>query len=190
MTALGPRRSSASHDIDKRQRSGRLLVAAPRHVLVRAHQHEPAPVEVIRLRWLHIQNRQRHPPVCRSSNEARDGRRRVESKQGVGRTQGVVKRPAAFEPEVGCATSRNCGRGERAHGVGRLLLAVVGDDRRTIVVVAEIQAAAALLFDVERISFLADARTRGISHGILPLDIRGYAMPLQHDPLCDIGDQA
>src|SRR4030095_16802150 len=112
--------ASTADEIDKVQRSGRFFVAAPRHVLIRSHQHEVAPIKVTRLRYLHIQNRKRHIPACSRFDQARDGSRWVEAKKGVIRTKRIVKRAPAFQPQMRRTTSRNHGGSKRTHSVFRL----------------------------------------------------------------------
>ncbi len=81
---------------------------------------------------------------------------------------------------MGHARTRNCGRREIAHRVGRRRFTVIGDDRRSIIIVAEIQSGAAILLDIEIISGLAERSTRGMPARRIVLDLGRHASPLRH----------
>src|SRR4051794_13883958 len=60
----GGRIKSAAHEIDQIAWRGRLLIAAPRHVLVRTYQDELVRIDWLRIRGIDIEHGQRHgaPP--------------------------------------------------------------------------------------------------------------------------------
>ena len=70
----------------------------------------------------------------------------------------------------------------------RRLLPVICDDRRSIVEVAEIEAAAALLLDVERVGELSGGGALGLANRIQSLDVRRQLVALYHHLVSDVGD--
>src|SRR5258708_764319 len=129
-------------------------------MLVGTHEHEIAPIERARIGILDIKDGERHAPLRRRADEARNADIRVEAQERVIRSEGVVERPAKTQPQMRRSASRNGGRRKVTDAVRRMRFAVVGDDWRVVVEVAEIQSGTAILLDVEIVSLMTDALAR------------------------------
>src|SRR5262245_34252817 len=67
------------------------------------------------------------------------------------------------------------------HCVRGVPLAVISDDRRMLIEVAEVETATALPLDVDLISFLADSGANGVADGSWLFDLDGYFASLLYD---------
>src|SRR6266853_1828697 len=85
---------------------------------------------------------------------------RVEPQKRELRPHCIVKRAAVFTPQVRRAATRHARRRVAVHGVGRMFGAVIGDDRRAIVVGAEIETGAGILLDVDFVGETANLPPR------------------------------
>ncbi len=61
---------------------------------------------------------------------------------------------------------------EVAHGVGRGGLAVIGDDRRALIVVAKVETGAAILLHIEVVGGLSDRGAHALALGAVSFDLR------------------
>ena len=106
-------------------------------------------------------------------------RRRVAPQQRVARPERVVERAPVAQPEMRRAAARH-GRGrEVVHRVGGRRLAVVGDDRRGVVEVAEVQPAAAVLLHVQVVGGPADPRAHRVALRPRRLDVVRHGAALR-----------
>ncbi len=78
------------------------------------------------------------------------------------------------------AGARHGGGRKASHRVGRRGFAVIGDDRRGIVVVAEVEARAAILLHVEIVGRSRKRSARRVAARRVILDLRGHAAALRH----------
>ena len=115
--------------------------------------------------------------------------RGIEAQQrSVIRSHRVVERMLLFDPDMGDTAARHRGRGERTHRIGGRLLLVVGDDRRSVVEVAEVEAPATLLLRVERVGQLSSGGTRSLADCIQAFTSGDNSLPLHHHCLAsDVG---
>ncbi len=70
------------------------------------------------------------------------------------------------------------------------MLLVVGDDRRSVVEVAEVEAAATLLLHVERVGQLSSGGTRSLADCIETFNVRRQLASLHRHLASDVGDNA
>ena len=89
--------------------------------------------------------------------------RRIETDERVVRSERIVEGATVAEPHVGRTASRHRRLREVIHRIGWMRFSVIRDDWRSVVEVAEIQSATAILLDIEPIGFLADANPRGVA---------------------------
>ena len=138
----------------------RLDIGAPCDMPVGPHQHQPSRVKRRRIGIVDVENSERDTALlCRRDHTGHHVAGRIKSHQPIAR------RPARRRAN-GHRAARNAARGspatdddlKLAHRIGRMRCAVIGDDRRAGVEIAEIQAAAALLLDVKIVGLLADLR--------------------------------
>ena len=147
----------AAHTVDQRKRIGRRPVAAPGNMLVRPRQHQAAAIE----KPQHPAFRDRAPSAARPCWRAASLERGdVSAESNLSSVNSgahrVVERTAVGAPEMRRAAARHRRRRVAAHRVGRMFRAVIGDDRRAIVIGAEIEAGAGILLDVDLVGEPAD----------------------------------
>src|SRR5262245_30437504 len=85
-----------------------------------------------------------------------------------------------MEPNMRSAASRDGGRRELTHRVCRMLLFIVGNDRRAIVEIAKIEPSAAILLDIEIVSLAPDARSEGVTYGTRQFNLCRGLITLSH----------
>ena len=125
-----------------------------------------------------VQHPQRYAALLRRLFQGPRVDAAVQAQQRVVVAHGVVQRAAVRQPEVRRAATRHGGGCEARHRIRGSGLAVVGDQRRMVVEVPEVQAAAAVLVDIEVVQRLPGLRTRTRALLVLRLDVRRHALAL------------
>ena len=146
-------------------------VASPGHVLIRPRQHQRTIVDAGAFAGCDVQHLDRYPRANRFRHQVRNIYGGVEAQQRVIRTQRVIKRASIVQPDVRDATARHCGWREVRHAVGRRRCFVVRDDRRPVVIVPEIQPAAAVLLNVEIVRLFAQCNPGLLTGRVVGIDI-------------------
>lgn len=112
---------------------------------------------------VNVEHRHRYAVPRSRGHQAADLDRGIKTQQCKARSQRVVERPPIAQPQMRRAASRNCGLAEVVHGVARSLLAVIGNYRRVLVEITEVEPAAAGLADVAFVCLLADPRSNRVA---------------------------
>jgi hypothetical protein len=145
-------------------------MAAPGDVLVGSRQHQGVAIKDGRAVFFDIENPERHAFRARGSLQRRNIERRIEPQQRKLRPHFIVKRATLLAPYMRGAAPRHARRRVAVHRIGRMLGAVIGDDRRAIVVSAEVETGAGILLDVDLVGETADFPPRQrIEAGAQPL---------------------
>ena len=98
---------------------------------------------------LDIEDRERNARLRSRVGQGRNVDRCVEANQGVRRAKSVQQRATVGQPGMRHPRPWHRRGGKAAHAVGRRCLAIIRNDRRSIIVVAKVQAGAAILLNVE-----------------------------------------
>jgi hypothetical protein len=160
---------SATHQIDQPQRIFRRRVAAPGDVLVGAGKHEPVVVQ--RGFRRDVEQRHRHAASRGGGEQATGVDGGIGAQQRVVGTERIVQRASVAQPDMRRAAARHGRRRELVHAICGLRRAVIGDNRRGVVEAAEIEPAAAILIDVERVQLAPDPRPRRLAFRSRLLDL-------------------
>ena len=134
-------------------------------MLVGTDEHEIARIKLPRLGASTSRTASGTPRRAAASTTPETRHGRIETDEGVVRAKRIVERAAMLEPKVRRPASGNRRGREMYPSCKRLRLAIVSDDRRVVVEIAEIEAAAALVLDIEVVSLLADAGAHGLTDG-------------------------
>ena len=145
-------------------------------MLVRSRQHQLAAVGKWRawLRRCDIEHLQRHAPLARPPLERSDIRCRIEPQQRELRSHRVVERTAVLAPQMRRAAARDRRGRIAVHRIGRMLGAIIGDDRRAIVIGAEVETRAGILLHVDLVGETPDLAPRTLALRSRILDFVGH----------------
>ncbi len=146
----------------------------PPRGLVATHDQQWVAEHLGRVRSGDIEQHQRqlNGPGC--SEERADVDVWLEPHEHVVRPERVVDRAARSDPEVRHAAARDSRRRDASHVVSRRCLAVVGDDRRAVVEVAEVEAGRRELGEVDLAQARAERGAKHVTRGPRLLDRRRH----------------